>query len=294
MTAKDESSDTFDLIVVATGVNAQSHKLFEGAGLEYEPPATTKTFIREFYLGIDTINEHVGTSMHVFLLNIPGLEFAAVVPKGDYVSICLLGDDVDKSTLTSFLQSSEVQECMPPGWEAANIACQCSPKMNIGAARQPYADRLVFIGDCGVTRLYKDGIGAAYRTAKAAASTAVFQGVSRADFDKHFWPVCRSIDGDNSIGKFLFKFTETIQKYRFTRRAIRRMVAEEQKKNGPSRRMSMVLWDLFTGSTTYRNILKRTLHPVFIARLMGHLIGAAAIRPRDAAASIETAGEVNE
>ena len=53
------------------------------------------------------------------------------------------------------------------------------------------------IGDCGVTRLNKDGIGAAYRTAKAAARTAIFEGVSAEDFRKHYWPVCQAISGDN-------------------------------------------------------------------------------------------------
>jgi hypothetical protein len=233
--------------------------------------------------------------MHVFLLNVPGLDFAAIIPKGDYVSICLLGDHVDKATLKTFLESPQVQRCMPPGWESANVACQCSPKMNIGGAVQPFADRLVFIGDSGVTRLYKDGIGAAYRTAKAAATTAVFHGISEADFERHFWPVCKAIESDNTIGKFIFKFKELLQKKRFARRAVLHMVSGEQQLSGPERRMSMVLWDLFTGSATYRDILKRTLHPAFVTRLVGSLIGAVASRPQSGAtAGAETAGELDK
>lgn len=45
-------------------------------------------------------------------------------------------------------------------------------------SKHPFGDRLVFIGDCGISRLYKDGIGAAYKTAKAAATTAVLHGIS--------------------------------------------------------------------------------------------------------------------
>ena len=43
--------------------------------------------------------------------------------------------------------------------------------------RQPFGDRVVFIGDSGTTKLYKDGIGAAYRTSKAAANTVAYWGV---------------------------------------------------------------------------------------------------------------------
>ena len=50
----------------------------------YEPPETTKTFIREYFFGEDVIAETLGDSMHVFLLNIPRLEFAAIIPKGEF------------------------------------------------------------------------------------------------------------------------------------------------------------------------------------------------------------------
>ena len=139
------------------------------------------------------------------------------------------------------------------------------------SAQQPFADRIVFIGDIGVTRLYKDGIGAAYRAAKAAATTVIFQGISSNDFREHYWPTCRNIEIDNSIGKIIFMVTELIQKFKFARRAVLRMTAAEQRKDGPQMRMSTVLWDTFTGSAPYREIFLRTLHPVFLLRLFGNL-----------------------
>ena len=66
---------------------------------------------------------------------------------------------------------------------------------------------MVMVGDCGQTRLYKDGIGAAYRTAKAAATTAIFHGIAAGDFAQHFGPVCRALATDNTIGKVIFAFT---------------------------------------------------------------------------------------
>jgi len=32
--------------------------------------------------------------------------------------------------------------------------------------------------------------------------------------------------------------------------------------------MSSVLWDTFTGNESHRNVFFRTLHPVFLARLL--------------------------
>jgi len=180
----------------------------------------------------------------------------------------LLGKDIDKELVMSFLNSPEVQACFPPGWSVPADYCRCFPSINVKGSAQPYADRLLFIGDCGESRLYKDGIGGAYRTAKAAAKTAVFEGVTAQDFRRHFMPVCRDLAFDNAVGKLIFGFTGLIQSLAFTRRGILRMVAKEQQARGSPQRMSGVLWDMFTGSAPYRDVFRRTLHPAFILRLL--------------------------
>jgi hypothetical protein len=138
---------------------------------------------------------------------------------------------------------------------------------------------VVFIGDSGSTRLYKDGIGAAYRTANAAARTAVFHGVGEKDFEQYYQPACRRIEKDNAIGRFMFGMTEYIQKSPRARRALLAMTAAEQRRPGGRRRMSVTLWDLFTGSSSYRQILMRTLHPAFIGRL-GYSLARSALGRR--------------
>jgi flavin-dependent dehydrogenase len=269
---KGQDVQGYDLLVVAVGANSPSLKLFTGLETGYEPPKTTKTFIREYFLGEKLVNETIGNSMQVFLLDIPRLEFAAIIPKGDYVSVCLLGDDIDAELVNTFLDSPQVRGCLPPDWEPACKSCQCSPKINVDGAVQPFSDRMVFVGDCGVTRLYKDGIGAAYKTAKACATTAVFQGISKDDFQGHFWPVCQAIRRDNSIGKATFLASRLLQHMRFARRAVLRMTQREQTLDGSKRDMSQVLWDMFTGSAPYQEILTRTLRPRFLTRLGWELV----------------------
>jgi len=259
-------SQTYDLLAVGTGVNSGTLKIFEELRLGYKAPQTAKTYIRELYLGREMIEKHLGSAMHVFLLNMPRLEFAALIPKGDYVTLVLLGE-IDAALVEAFLAAPAVSRCLPLNWRELKEFCHCSPKINIQSAVQPFADRLVFIGDAGVTRLYKDGIGAAYRTAKAAALTAVFDGVSSEDFRRRYWPVCRSISTDNALGKLIFLVTRHIQRWPHDRRGVLRMVSKEQQGDG-QRRMSMVLWDIFTGSAPYKDILLRTLHPAFLAGLV--------------------------
>jgi flavin-dependent dehydrogenase len=265
----DLGSENYDLVVVASGINSRLLELLEAESREFTRPDRTKTFICEFHLGRDVIRETFGPSMHVFLLDIPRLEFAALIPKGDYVTLCLLGDDIDEELMDRFFGSPEVQNCFPGGTVPAH-ACHCYPRINVSPARPVYGDRLVLIGDSGATRLFKDGIGAAYRTAKAAAKTVVFHGVDAASFRQHYAPLCTKISRDNLVGKFVFSVAGLVQKARFARRGVLRMTAHEQLTDGP-RRMSSVLWDLFSGSASYTNVFLRTLNPVYLANLAWNL-----------------------
>jgi hypothetical protein len=260
---RDGSPRVYDLLAVAAGVNTNVLKLFQRLGFGYHPPRTTKTFVCEYHMGQEMISRHLGSSVHVFLLNIPRLEFAALIPKGDYVTMCLVGEEVDRDLVRSLLDTPEVRQCFPPNMRLDQDACHCSPRINIQGAVQPFTDRIVFIGDSGVARFYKDGIGSAYRAAKAAATTVIFQGVSAMDFRQHYWPVCRKLRNDNIIAGFVFAVAGQIQKRSFTRRAVLRMIAREQRKESDHRRMSTVMWDMFTGGAPYREILLRALHPAF-------------------------------
>jgi flavin-dependent dehydrogenase len=265
----------YELLVVATGVNAGALKLFHDLPIRYRPPETKKTFIREYFLGQDLVDQLFGNSMHVFLMDLPGLEFAALIPKGEYVTVCLLGEKLDQTVLKTFLDSAPVRSCFPADWESRKQSCQCSPWICVESSEQPYGDGLVFIGDSGATRLYKDGIGAAYRTAKAAATTAIFEGVRAQDFERHYWPACRSIARDNRLGKLAFWAAGQIQRHRFARRAVVQMTRDEQEGSAETR-MSHVLWDLFTGSAPYREILIEGAHPVFLGRMTWNLARALA------------------
>lgn len=263
----DGSRETYDLVAVAAGVNSRLSETIAAGLPNLRLPGKTKTFICEFRLGREVVERSLGSSMHVFVLDLPRLEFAALIPKGDFVTLCLLGDDVDEGLVRDFLAAEEVRSCFPDGTVPPHV-CHCFPHINVRAADPPFADRLVFVGDSGVARLYKDGIGSAYRTAKAAAMTAVFHGISAAAFRAHFLPACRAIDFDNTLGRLVFASSALIQRWRFSRRAMLRMTAREQQRAGGPRRMSGVLWDVFTGSAPYRDVFLRSAHPALVGSLL--------------------------
>jgi hypothetical protein len=272
VSTSDGVAGDYDLVAVATGVNSQLLRTLRDAVPKYEPPGSRRTFICEFDLGEEAVRRCMGESMHVFVLDIPRLEFAALIPKGRFVTLCVLGDDVDDALVERLLATSIVSRCFP-GSVVPPAVCHCFPRINTVPAVRPFADRMVWIGDSGVTRLYKDGIGSAYRTAKAAARTAIFRGISARDFERYFWPECRALAVDNRIGRVIFGLAAFVQRARFVRRGILRMTAIEQTSAG-DRPMSSALWDLFSGSAPYREILRRVARPGFASTLAWHVIAS--------------------
>lgn len=272
-TKSEKGGGDYNLVVGAVGLNKKTFELFRKINPSFVFPKTTKTHICEINLGKDLINKHFGNSMHVFLLNLPNIKFGALIPKAEYVTLVLLGADIDKEIVDSFINSEPVKKCFPPDLDLDSIiSCKCYPYINIKGSISAFDDNVVLIGDSASSKLYKNGIGAAYITAKAAASTAIFQGISKKAFKKHFHPTCRSLEIDNNIGKFIFMVTTIIQKTPVLKSAMLKMVINEQQKDRSKRNLSSILWDTFTGSAPYQDIFIRFLNPGVIISLVGYTV----------------------
>ncbi len=273
--AQEGVFQTYELLAVTSGVNTATLKLFRDLDFGYQPPQTVKLLVREYFLGEEAVTKYIGPVFHAFLLDIPGLDYGAIIPKGEYVTVCLLSSHggLDAAAMQTFLNDPAVKRILPPDFSPADIACYCSPRINVMGSLQPFGDRIVFVGDSGISRLYKDGIGAAYRSAKIAASTAIFQGIGGSDFKKHYLSFCRNIEFDNRIGKLLFRIIGQIQKTGFSKRAVLRMVtAEQQGKSDSKRGMSFLMWDMLTGGASYKESLLRALHPIFWIRFLWNIV----------------------
>jgi flavin-dependent dehydrogenase len=266
------NSQVYDLVVIAGGVNASTAKLVNGVDVDYKLPKTTKTSINEFYLGKKNVDRYFGNTVHVFLLDIPRVDFAMFIPKIEFVTFCMLGTDIDNDLIRMTLESSEVRNCLPPDWQMPDNYCHCDPRAAISDAIHLYSDRVIALGDCGVTRLYKDGIGAAYKAAKAAAVGAIFDGISIADLKLHYGTTCQAISRDNRFGKIVFAVTRIIQRKRFMRHGVIKTITNEQKKKKGTLYLSTILWDTFTGSAPYRDVFIRTLSPIGLIRLLGNML----------------------
>jgi flavin-dependent dehydrogenase len=265
---KDGQSRVYDLVVGAVGVKTANPGIFDNLKMGYQQPRTRRTSVIEYELGADFIDTKLGNSMHAFLLDLPKLDFAAIIPKGNYVTMCLIGDNITPDFVDSFVHNPVVREYIPVKQDNIDGACHCSPRASLCNTIHPFTDRILFIGDCGITRFNKDGIGSAYRVAKTAAATSLFSGVSASDFRRGYWPIYQSINRDNIFGRILYSVVNMIKKSRLLTRSVMRVAVNEQQGAEREHRMSRVLWDMFTGSAQYREVFLRCLHPAIWGRLL--------------------------
>ncbi len=264
----------YDLLIGAVGINQRkSLQLFENLGFGYQRPATTRAYVAELYYGAEQVQQHLGHAMHVFLLDIPYLKFAAITPKGHYATLVLLGDHIDHEVVASFFAAPEVKKCLPEGWTIPVQPCHCQPSIVIGPAQKPFADRIVMVGDASVSRLYKDGIGSAYRMAKRLAFTALAHGVAGSDFQQHYWPVCRSLLWDNRLGHLLFACDHLFRLFPLLRRTMMALLRREKcLAEGIACPLSSAFWNTFTGSATYLHIAKELFHPLTLWNMLRMLL----------------------
>lgn len=250
-----------DLVVLANGVNASPVKV---NGLDYIPPKTQIMAQDELYAGRHEVEAKLGNVAHAFLIPHSGLIFGTLVPKGDFINVSVISRGICPVSVRDFLQLDLVRQVLPKRYERV---CGCRPKTAVSAARNYYADRFAAVGDAAVSRLYKDGVGSALRTAQEAARTAVYYGIAREDFEHHYQIFCNKINRDNCWGSRLFALNDRGKDSRLFLLTQHHVVGKEQNNKSFSQPFTRAAWGMFTGSYSYRSIASMTLNPVSLAKL---------------------------
>ncbi len=256
----------YDLVVLASGVNTKPVRIL---GLEYVPPKTQIMAQDELYAGTAQVESRLSKVAHAFLIPHSGLIFGTLVPKGPFVNVSILSSGKYPVSVADFLKHELVQSVLPEHYKRT---CGCRPRAVVSSAHNYYTDRFVAIGDAAVSRLYKDGIGSALLTARQAARTIVYHGISRHDFERYYQPFCSRIDRDNQWGRRLFSINDRIKDSRVFLLAQNRLIEDEQNNTRGPQPFTKATWGMFTGSYSYSSISRMILRPASLANLVVALL----------------------
>jgi len=252
-----------DFLVLATGVNSRPPLAPE---FGYRAPETAVMVQDEFRLPPDWGDDQVSA----FFGDMPGLMFGALIPKGRYLTVSLLGEGLRLDSVNEFADAHELSHALLP---PSGGLCGCTPRIAVGPARHYYGPRWVAVGDAAATRLYKDGIGSAFNTSRVAMQTAFEYGISRKAFSKGYAPYCHKVCTDNRYGRLLFKL------WQFSRRsptligAWKNAVDLERSLPPEKQVHSRILWGMLTGDEPYRKLFWLSLTPGSLVNLARGMIG---------------------
>jgi flavin-dependent dehydrogenase len=240
-----------DLVVLASGVNSRA-PLDPSFG--YRPPTTSVMAQDEIPRPPSWPRDRIEAFFH----HPPGLVFGAMIPKGDFINISLLGQGLPTDAVSEFLEIRGAEAGLTVKPESL---CGCTPRVSVRPASRYYGDRWVAVGDAGVTRFYKDGIGSAWTTARAAMKAVVEGGVSGWSFRRRYAPAYRAVARDNIFGRMLFRiWSMTLDSERLSRAWVD-VLDREQDLPPADRRMHRILWSMLSGDETYERLFWKAVSP---------------------------------
>ena len=280
---KDGQTYSFDLLVAACGLNTALLEKFQNLGFGYKPPVILRTFQTEAHLGREYIEKHFGNNVHTFVLGLGKIDFVAMVPKRDYITISVVGSGhMTHEDLKKFLEHKKVRKMFPDTFQEESFECSCAPKIAFCSARNPAVDRFVMIGDTSYSRYYKNGIESAFITAQLAAQAAFNTGVDAASFKKaYFAQANKIIVKDNRYGRVFFRLNKWVSKSSLLTKALMDLTRSEHL-TYTARILRQVLWIMFTGKEPYKKAFIYTLNPflqimvlIYIIKTMLSMAGSA-------------------
>jgi len=253
-----------DLVVGAFGINSRIIDKIKGLNFGYIPPKTIRTCQMEIPLDAAFIKNSFKDNIQVFALGIKPFRFASMVPKGNYVTVSLVGTrDLTSNDLLNFVNHPVVRKNLPHDWEMPEKFCMCLPKIVLSHAKNPFTDRFVMVGDASISRIYKNGLESAYITSQLAAQAAFEKGISSEDFARHYYkPAHKLLAMDNKLGAVILAISDFITRQNWLVKA-RLSYVEDKRGSWIANHLNALLWNMVTGDAPYHKILIQAFNPLF-------------------------------
>lgn len=254
-----------DVVVGAFGSDDGTGVIFERA-TRYRRPRFLSSIVTKIHPPASYMDSF-GNHIHAFLPSTRGIEFGAVTPKGNHLTINIAGAKVDATAMDQFLQSSAATAVLPhlDTAQAQGDLAFFKGRFPISQASAFYGDRYLIVGDAaGLVRPFKGkGVNSALLTGTWAAQTLFGSGIS-AEALRSYHQACRDITDDLPYGKAMRAVAMLMSKWRFLNLVL--SLAERDA------RLRRALFDAVSAHKTYRSIVQSMLAPRWMGEMGVKLI----------------------
>ncbi|RME07854.1 MAG: NAD(P)/FAD-dependent oxidoreductase [Anaerolineae bacterium] len=254
-----------DVVVGAFGLDEGTAALFQRRS-NYRPPRALHSIVTKYHPG-EAAMAAFGNRIHAFLPHHPHIEFGAVTPKGNHLTINIAGANVDSDLMAYFLQRPDVRAVLPPAPPDQNEQWHFfRGRFPYTQAGHFYGDRYVMIGDAaGLVRTFKGkGVTSAVLTGIRAAETILQHGISRQAFHAHYRAANQDILRDMPYGHLIRFFTIYMGKP-----WLWKVILQAAEKNEALQR---ALYNAVSAHAPYREVLRHTLKPAVMLALAQQFI----------------------
>ncbi len=240
-----------DVVVGAFGLDDGMAKTFERL-TPYHQPKFLSSIVTKIHPG-ESEMQKFGSYIHAFLpKSLPHVEFGAITPKENHLSINIAGNTVDAAMMDSFLDLPCVKKTLPQNFEHIKLQLYYfKGKFPTLPAKGIFRDRYVMVGDsAGLIRPLKGkGINSAVKTGMNAAKVIISHGMSKEGLNAYM-NSCSDLTCDIPYGKTLRFLSNKSSKYGF----LDSVLASAE--NEPT--LKKALFNIVSGQQTYQKIWSET------------------------------------
>ncbi len=253
----ESSQLSADVVVGAFGLDEGTASLFHRA-VGYRSPPWLASVVTKYHPG-DACMAEFGDRIHAFLPATPRIEFGAVTPKGNHLTINIAGKAADANLMDTFLSFPEVRRVLPCLETVDRLThnddlCYFKGRFPSGLAHKFTGDRFVMVGDAaGLVRAFKGkGVTSAVQTGIRAAQVILKEGISAEAFQAYL-SANQDILEDLPYGRFMRLLTIAASRFGLMDLAL---VAA-----GSDPNLKKALFNAVSGNSPYKPIVRSSLSP---------------------------------
>jgi flavin-dependent dehydrogenase len=258
-----------DVVVGAFGLDEGTAAIFTHAA-GYRPPPALSSVVTKYHPG-DQGMRKFGHHVHAFLPTIPRIEFGAVTPKGNHLTINIAGATVDTEMMDHFLAESYVRSVLPCLENAGRFDDKdlryFKGRFPCGLARNFTGDRYVLVGDAaGLVRAFKGkGVTSAIQTGLRAANIILHEGISASAFQS-YRAANRDIIQDLPFGQLMRRFTILASRFGFMHLVLK---AAERDCG-----LQRALFNAISAGAPYSEVVRQALTPTSVRAMITAMVQA--------------------
>lgn len=239
------------VVVGAFGLDDGSALMFSRE-TAYKQPKFLNSIVTKWHPKTNFINKFEN-NIHAFLPPIKKIEFGAVTPKENHLTINIAGEKVNATVMDEFLAYPPLVNLFPKSFlQERKSLSYFKGKFPISIAKGMFGDRYITVGDAaGLVRAFKGkGINSALLSGMRAASVILQNGVSSTSF-KEYLKLNNEIIADLPYGKAIRIFANFMANANLLDYILRL-----SRKNASLQR---ALFNSVSAHKPYRTIVKETL-----------------------------------